>query len=559
MAIPVLLIGALAWPLMFTSSVFYFDWVTHLWLIWQQSLAIRANHVPSFFINYSHSVFDPVYSFYGGTIYTIAGALSLVLGDTPVPTYVLTYLMAFAASYGGWYWMGRMTGLGRWQAQIPGVVFVTCPYYVQILYSSGDWPAFIGVSMIPLVIASALSVLRAERMRICPALALVASGIVFFGSHNITILWGTTVMLLTALAVIACVPEARRQVTRRGVTRVAGLAMPALLVSAWYLLPTIAYASNTWLGSGERKGRVYWERLIRADMPIVSMRHLFTLSHAESFPGAQGSTAALPILVIAWLLVSIAVFQRIGRSRTWLRILLIVSAVAILIGVVMTHAGLLLALPQPYTRLQFSVRLESFVVLGITGAVLAALSLARVTAGRARLWGWTLVPLLIVSVTGAIEQVDAFPPAEPRVSRSLQMESYERLQNSYADARLPLRDRNGSLGIITFPASAVHGDHVSGVVDLPPGQLFDSNIGGGPELVKVTGARIVGIDPGFNDVLEIAPGTRRGSRATAETISVSTADGFPIVAGRLLTFAAILILIAQLALIAVRGIRAWRA
>src|SRR5271155_2117218 len=96
---PVLLIGALTWPLMFTSSVFEFDWLTHLWLIWQQSLAIRANHAPSFFLNYSHSVFDPQYAFYGGTIYAIAGTLSLVLGNSPLPTYVLTYLIAFAASY----------------------------------------------------------------------------------------------------------------------------------------------------------------------------------------------------------------------------------------------------------------------------------------------------------------------------------------------------------------------------------------------------------------------------------------------------------------------------
>src|ERR1700689_4615214 len=232
---PVLLVGALTWPMLFTNSVFYLDWLRHLWLISQQSLAIRANHIPTFFVSDARSIFEPIYAFYGGTIYTLAGALSLVLGEAPVQAYILTYLMAFAAAYGGWYWIGRMANLGRWQAQIPGLVFVTCAYYLQILYATGDWPAFVGVSTIPLLIASALSVLRGDRIRVWPAIALIASSIGFFGSHSITILWGSTLMILTALAIVVCVSEARRQVTLAGATRVSGLVIPSLLVNAWYL------------------------------------------------------------------------------------------------------------------------------------------------------------------------------------------------------------------------------------------------------------------------------------------------------------------------------------
>jgi len=553
---PVLLIGALTWPLLFTNSVFYIDWITHLWFVWQQSLAIRADHVPSFFINYSHSVFDPVYAFYGGTIYTIAGLLSLVLGNAPVAAYVLTYLMAFAAAYGGWYWIGRMTGLGRWQAQVPGAVFITSAFYLQILYASGDWPAFVGVSTLPLVIASALSLMRAERVRMLPAIALVASSIVFFGSHNVTILWGTTTTLLTALAIVIVVPQARQRITRAGVIRVAGLAVPGLLVNAWYLLPTVAYASRTWLGSGEGKGQAYWDGLIREHMPIVSVGHLFTLSQAESFPGAANSSAALPVLAIAWVLLSIPIVLRIGSNGTWLKILLVVSVMATLIGVVMTHAGLLLSLPAPYTKLQYSVRLESFVLLGVAGAVLAVLVLAQGSTGRTRLWTWTLAPVLAVSVVVASERAADFPPAPPGVSRALQMRAYQRLQNAYADADLPVLDRTRSLRELTIAPAAVHDDRVSGVVYLRPGQLVASNIGGGPELVHVAGARIVGIDPGFNDVLEIDPAA--GSESGGERITVSTADGFPILAGRLLTIAAAIILVGELAAIAARDVRARR-
>ena len=551
--VPVLLVGSLTWPMLFTNSVFYLDWVRHLWLIWQQSLAIRANHIPTFFVSDSRSVFEPIYAFYGGTIYTLAGALSLVLGDAPIEAYILTYMMAFVAAYGGWYWIGRMANLGRWQAQIPGLVFVTCAYYLQILYATGDWPAFIGVSTIPLVIASTLSVLRGDRMRMWPAIALVLSSVVFFGSHNITILWGFTLMILTALAIIACVPEARRQITLVGATRVAGLAIPSLMVNAWYLLPAIAYSSNTWIGGGYGAGGVYWSRGLRKFMFIVSAKHLFTLSRAASVPGYANTASSLPVLVIAWVIVSIVLFLWLGRrNRLWLRLLLITSGMAVVIGIVMTHAGLILALPSPYTKVQYSVRLESFVLLSVTGAVLAVLALAQSGTGKEKLWIWTLVPILIVSVVGAVEQAAAFPAARPGRARIRQLATYKSRRVDYADASLPLLDREGSLPVIKFPQPA-NGDSESGIVHLAPGQLVDSDIGGGPEFVHVTGATIVGVTPYFTDVLEISPGIGRLKRGVpTDAISLSTADSLPIMVGRLVTLAGLLTLAGELALVAIR-------
>jgi hypothetical protein len=550
---PVLLIGSLTWPVLFTNSVFYDDWLKHLWLISEQSLAIRANHMPTVFVSDSHTVFEPLYAFYGGTIYTLAGGLSLVLGDAPIPTYVLTYMMAFSAAYGGWYWIGRMANLGRLQAQVPGLVFVTCAYYLQTLYATGDWPAFVGVSTIPLLIASTLSVLRSERMRMWPAVALVVSSIVFFGSHNITILWGSTLMVLTALVILACVPEARRQIKLRGATRVAGLAIPSALVNAWYLLPAVAYSSNTWIGSGYGGGAVYWRLILQEFMYKVSANELFTLSRAPSFPGQPNTASSLPVLVIAWVVVSIVLFLWLGRrSQLWLRLLLITSGMAVLIGVVMTHAGLILALPTPYTMVQYSVRLESFVLLSVTGAVLAVLVLVQRGAGKVKLWTWTLVPILIVSVVGAVEQVADFPATRPGQTRSRQLATYESKEVDYADASLPLLDREGLLPVVRFPPP-VNGSSESQIVYMAPGELVDSNIGGGPELVHVTGARIVGVSPDLTDILEIGKGNGRSKRGvSAELISLSTADGLPIMVGRLVTVAALLTLVGEFALVAIR-------
>jgi hypothetical protein len=557
---PVLLIGVLAWPMLFTNSYFVEDWLNHLWYMWHQSLAIRENHLPSLFLNYSERVFYPHYAFYGGTIYVLAGVLSLLLGNAPMETYVLTYLLSFAASYGGWYWIARIFGLGHWRAQAPGLVFITSGYYLTLIYARGDWPEFLGVSMIPLMVAAGLSIVRADRLRLWPAVALAGSAIVFFGSHNLTIVWGSTVLALVGLAIVACVPQARRSLTRSRVIHVACLIVPAALVSAWYLLPAVAYQSRTLIGNAYP----YWRISVRQTMDIVSAKTLFTLSRLS--PGSDFAFS-LPILVIAWVLVSMGIFLLTGRRGMWMRVLMILSGATVLITVVMTHAGLVLALPRAYATLQFTYRLETYVLLGLSGAVLAVLVLAEGGARRVRLWTWMLVPILIFSVVGAIQQVSGYPHLEGRSAVFSYLKfptNHGVMYPDYLDVdQLRVGSSSGPAAEVHFPPAGIHGDHASAVVHLRPGQLVDSNIGGGPELVHVTGARIVGVDTEGNDALEVeapaasaqtAAATHGGASVPAETISVSTADSAPVVVGRLLSVGAVIVLVLELVVFALRRV-----
>ena len=207
-----LVIGVLAWPMLLTSSGLGGDWEHHLWYVWQQSLAIRANGSPSLFLSTSYSVLYPQYAFYGGTINVIAGALSLALGGSPIAAYVLTYVLAFAAAYGGWCWLARAAGLGRWPAQAPALLFVTSACYLTLVYGQGDWAEFIAVSMIPLIVAAGAAVLRAEQLRLLPAVVLAAGSVVFFGSHDLTVLWASTIAIAVTGALLVCVPQVRRMV-----------------------------------------------------------------------------------------------------------------------------------------------------------------------------------------------------------------------------------------------------------------------------------------------------------------------------------------------------------
>ncbi len=554
-----LLIGLLAWPLVFSSSYFTGDWMTQLWLMWMQSLAIQANHVPSLFLTYKYAALYPQYAFYGGTLYALGGGLSLLLGNAPIDAYVITYLFGFAAAYGGWYWIARTAGLGRWWAHIPGLVFITSSYYLTLIYARGDWPEFTGVSMIPLMIAAGLSVLRAHRLRFWPAAALTIGSILFFGSHSLTIVWGTSTVIVLAAAILLCVPRARRELTRRGTLRVAGLVVPALLVNAWFLLPAIAYESSTRIA----KSYEAWRLTLRYTMSLVSAHHLFTLSRASASTPGAAFALSLPILVIAWALVSVVILPRVRLRQTWGRVLLVCAVFTAAMTVLMTHAGLILALPRYYATLQFSYRLESYILLGLCGTILAGLVIARSGGRRLRLWSWLLIPVLIVSIVGAGQQAAAHPQSSlDRYAELGRIYNYPRVGeelNDYLDLDLPiLAEPRAPRKTLIFAPSAVHDNRVSVVAEhLPPGQLVDTNLEGPPTLVKVSGAKIVGISPVGYDVLEVASsagvsGALAPVTPSSATISVSPADSLPVVLGRILTLCALVALVLQFAVLAVR-------
>jgi uncharacterized membrane protein len=557
----VLLLAVLTWPLLFTSSGFAGDWEHHLWLIWHQSVSIRSGHLPSFFLNSNYSVLDPIFAFYGGTLYAVAGVLSLVLGESPVRAYILMYVLDFLAAFAGWYWLGRMAGLGRWLAVIPGLIFVTSAYYIVLVYVRGDWPEFTGTSMIPLMLAAGLSVMRAERLRLGAAVALTASAIIFFGAHNITILLGLTTLALTGLALVVCVPDARRQITLPGSLRVAGVVVPAALVSAWYLLPTLAYESRTHIGSNYHEK----QELLKETIPLVSAGRLFTLSRASTLGGSSSFPFALslPVLAIAWVLIGILVLPRGNAERRWTRTVLICSGMTVLITVFMTHVGLLLALPRVYASIQFSYRLETYVLLELCGAALAALAIARSGSGLARAWRWFALPVCLVSLLGAIQQIRAYP--EPGQSRYAALQSYGEIEtgnNGDYEDDSERKFLGRYLPKIDIPLASVHGNRVSFSTHLRPGTLAVTNIAAGSYLVHVSGATPVGIDLKNSDMVLSIGSLHSGAAAptakqTAPTgaITVSTGDSLPIVLGRLLTFCGLAILLLELLILLYRTVR----
>jgi hypothetical protein len=524
---PALLILLLARPLVFGGSDRGADFYAHYWHIWHQSEALRHGG-PSLYLHNIDAAFAPIYAFYGGTLHVVAGALAIVLGS-PLHGYVATYLLGFAAAYGGWWWLSRQAGLGRVMAHVPALLYATSAYGITNIYVRGAWPEHMATSMVPLLIASGLSVLRSDRLHLGPAVALMVSSVMFVGSHNLTLLNGATILAAIAALLLVCVPAARQMVTIRGFLRLGAILIPAVLVDAWFLLPDITYQSKTLIASQTEKWRSY---LVTFE-PLVAPKHLFSLGRGTSDPAVPKFTFSLPVLAMAWAAVACVVARPHWRDA-WLRVVLVLALAVSGLIVVMTHVELLVG---PFVMMQFSYRLESFINLAVSGVALGALVLLKGRATRAgRVWLWAVVPVVATSVVLGIAQVTVH--RDP--ATYIEWKTFPEYHNvwsvgnatleDYAAGELPVYDPR-SLPLLTFPVTRIRNNSITVRVNATEGQMVRTNLVTLPALVKITGARAVGVTIGGGAVLEVgrerAPGTA--------TISVTSNSPPAVRIGRLLS------------------------
>jgi hypothetical protein len=517
-----LLVVLLVRPALVATSHGPYDWYDHLWYVWHQSESIRANTAPSFFAHNGGAVFNAHYAFYGGTLYALAGTLGLVLGSAKA-AFDAFWVMAFVMAYGGWFWLARIAGLGRWTAHVPGVLFITSPYYLTLVYRTGAWPELIAVSTIPLLLASGLTMLRDDRLRPWPSLAFAITVVLFTGSHAITLVWGSLVLVIVGVMSLTFVPESRRLFTRRGGLRVLGVALPAMLVNAWFLVPAAAYQSMTQVAGMSAKAS------LQSVDNVVAMRYLFSLDRIASPPRLM--VVELPVVTIGWIVVGVAVVG-VSRRTAWFRMMLVLLGVTGVLVILMTNMTLILALPSPLPQIQFGYRLESYILLGMSAMSIVVLRLADRGSGARAVWRWAAVPLLALMVGQAFGQTRA-DPTPAREGGGLGPRAYLTRESSaseldYASRRLPMLDGNG-LGALVFPPNAERGDRVSATVVAGPRQRVITNLALMPPLVKLSGARVAGHDTSGRIILDLP------DRPNAATITIRAAHPWPVVLGRALS------------------------
>ncbi len=195
-AIPVVAVAALMAPMVLTARTFGIDWSGHLWLVSMQARNIEALGHPSLFIQSGLGAFYAWFAFYGATLYSLAGGLSVLSGGHTTVAYIACFALAFTMSYGGFWWIASQAGIDGWRAHVVPLLFVTSAYFLTDAYARGAWPETMAVSTIPLVAASGSSLLRGKRLRSCVTLIFLGSATLLTGSHNITLLLSSIFFVL---------------------------------------------------------------------------------------------------------------------------------------------------------------------------------------------------------------------------------------------------------------------------------------------------------------------------------------------------------------------------
>lgn len=602
-AIATLAVVLVASPLLFTDNGFAPDFTSDLWMASVQQHMIAAHLHPTLFLNtVQQGIFQPQFAFYGGTLFAITGALAVVLGGSTILAFELITLAAIAAAYGGLFWIARQLGVRGRLAHAPALVFVTSAYYVTDLYGRGAWAEFTAVSVLMLVMAAALRLARGP-WRTAPAVCLVVASFVVSGSHNITLLLSSTLIVL-ALAGYWLLSGLPRRLPWRRMMGVLGLVVLGVGLNGWFLLPDVSYAHNTLISIEE----VTWAATGFFNSFGVVFDPLRTVPSQTETPGLY---VQVPDLALIWGLLMLPLVWRERRLRAAVATALV--ALVTLLTVIMSQT-VYSHLPNLFQKIQFPYRFQTYVTLSCAALVLlGTLTLTRRAARRqhavgshgargsrgaggrsgrgSRGTGGRLAArgsqggrgsqgaggslgagsfdrllaagLMLAVVYGIALCVWQLWVPNTRINGGYYVSYANRAEtlrspptvlpkswyapNNFGDHSLPLVSTPSSG---SFPAASVDDERLAGTATVPPGP-FATNIAGGPYLVHVGGdLRVVGRTSTGYLVLER---TKGGSRRIPFEVSTQMSAG--VVLGRLATALAALVLLA-LALIA--GVRSWR-
>jgi len=567
-AIPVVTVFALMAAMLFTSRAFSSDWVNNLWLSWEQSLNIKALGHPSYFLTSSLGVFQPEYGFYGGTAYTGAAYLSLLLGGHPIAGYILAFGIALVLAYAGCWWIASQMGLGGWIAHVPAVLFVTSSYYVSNLYGRGDFPEAVATSLIPLVAASGIWLVRAPRWRPLPLFTFIAAVFFLAGSHPETFIWGSTFLIFITVVLLWSAPEVRRRHWRR-LAAVVGVAVLAICLDGWSLVPTALYNSRLLISSGQGLAFTqFW---------YTSPGALFAIARdAPSPPPITGTLQAqLPTLAIVWSMVVMVALRR-RATHVMLRIAIGLGLVLAVFAVLaMLRGSLNDVLPWPWKDIQFAYRLVIYGTLAACGLVAVAVLALRDAPARTRRWMSAAVAIVcLISFGAAMKQIWSAPSfyfknrsqgiSTPGVAP---VSYYPGVTYTDVSARV-VKPTVTSVesGTPLTPAPAIEFPYtrlndVSVTVKVPPSGTVATNIATGSYMVKLKGAVPVGRTP-------LAPGGGQfgstymvvrltGKPGTLERVTVSPKSSPELRAGLWLSGIACLCVV--LLLLVVARARRWPA
>lgn len=505
-------------PALFTPWGFGHDYSNHLWLIWQQGLAISHTGHPTLYLQTPEGIFEPFYGFYGGTLYALVGTISAIFGNHAYPVYVASIAAATALAYSGMWWLGRQLGLSRWMAHVPAFVVVTGAYYLTDAYARGAWPELVALSAVPMFLAAGASLLRGPWRSGAVALFVLAT-VLMTGSHNITLFWSAVV--IGPIAVAAWIAAGRSRPSLRAVAAVAALGAVAVGINAWFLLLDVRHSADTQVWAIGFN----WDFTKGFDTLGAV---LDPLRHTPAESTTYGLTIVAPVAALALSVILVALawpqVQRASRALRSLWLILLV-ATALIVAMMVMSASWWNALGAPFIYIQFPYRLAGWLLIAIATQLAIGLRFARDLIGdRRRIAVGLVLALLAVTVVQASAQMYSGARLDGEANEGFHAQPgafrngpttppptyYD--PYSYADSSLPVVAVSPGREI-ALPVPRPGQTRLVATVPLPsgPGPIA-TNIAAGPYVVRVSGMTVTGRTPGGMMVVNPSPGGARVGR-----------------------------------------------
>ena len=541
----------LALPILITGRIWGLDWSNHLWYVWAQGAHIRDGG-PSLFIHTTNTgAFYPQFAFYGATAYSIAGSISAILGGKALVAYVAMILWSFVSAYGGLLWLSFQAGLSGWRAHAAPLLFVSGPFWLTNAYARGSFAELLATSALPLFIAAAVSLARAERIRFWPVVALLGSTVIYTGTHNITLLWGTVTLIALGFTALWVLPRHGREFPVRRIAALFGLAILAAAVNAWFLLPNLTFASRVNAGIGGVEPML-WDQSDWYDKPGV----LFALLRGSSPQSdTNGLYTNLPMYSLLWVVISAGLVAR--TAERWVRRAMFgVGLFMVALIALMVWHDLWDVLPRVLHYIQFTFRLETFILLMISLLTILVLRAAR-DAPQGRGIARVLVPVLALSFGLGVWQTwstqDSWATNRQDVFTGGLIHAPPTYYDggSYLDASLP-RIAVPTDRVAIIPLEQIKNDRFRGLVEMPGGSdPIMTTVAGAPYFVWIRGPfKVIGTEvaTGWLVIQRTDPDPQPG----LVDVSIRPVNNGPIYVGRVITYLALGLMALLLVLLAIR-------
>jgi hypothetical protein len=409
--LPPLLIAALLIPFVVSQNAWY-EWQNAYWFIQREAEHVSEHGVPTFFLHTKDGTFYPFFVFYGGFTIGLLGYPAALFGAWPV--FVGSMVAAVVGGYLGIWWAAQNLGLSRRLAVLPALIYATTPYVLSDAYGRGAWAELVGVNAVAVMLGGWTAVLRSEaRYPKLGLAALVGSGAVLAGTHNVTLLMTAAVLPLIVLALLPftsggmALVAVLARLARGTVAIVLGIG----LTGAW-LLPNLWLGPNTYitdmaLNQDTTVGTAPFERItnVLSPWPIVP----------KEFNGSMWIYAQAPALAICWVFVALAI-TLVGSRRGVPRGVIASSVALVTVGigvfVLVTHPLWWPHFPRLVQTVQMPMRMLPYVAM-ITAVAVTVLLMGL---GQRRARRPLVSALVIVVAVQALTAIYVVASGHPGVA-----------------------------------------------------------------------------------------------------------------------------------------------